>query len=135
MSLKVRTAEATRQMSEDGGRLVLATSRMIELMEVAASRLMQQLAGDGQTSVGIGTNVTHRASGPTRGVVRAVATCTGFSGRVHRFTVNVFDESGLVGSGEHTRAVVVASDLKRPRRRAHTRREPRSSAPPWPGPT
>ena len=38
--------------------------------------------------------------------IRAVASYRGISGRLHRFTINAFDESGLVGTAEHTRAVV-----------------------------
>jgi predicted thioesterase len=119
MGFKARTAEATQRMSQEGGPVVLAASRMVELMEVAASRLMQQYLAEGQMSVGIETNDTHRATSPVRGVVRAVATYTGFAGRVHRFTITVFDESGLIGSGDHTR-IVASEYTPRARKRPPT---------------
>jgi predicted thioesterase len=40
-----------------------------------------------------------------------VATPEGNSGRIHRFTIHAFDETGLIGSAEHTRAVVVEKRL------------------------
>ena len=36
----------------------------------------------------------------------AIAIHRGVSGRLHRFTLHAFDESGLIGSAEQTRAVV-----------------------------
>jgi predicted thioesterase len=123
MSLKARTAEASLQMSppdiaesapltpEDGFPAVLATSRMTELMELAAGRLMKQNLRDGESSVGIALNVTHAAHASVSGTVRAVASYASVSGRLHRFSINVFDESGLIGSAEHTRAVVIERRL------------------------
>jgi predicted thioesterase len=103
------TAEATSLSPEDGFRAVLATSRMIELMELAALRLMKPLLADGQSSVGVAMEVTFAAPSVSRnpgGKVRAVAGFRGVAGRVYRFTIHAFDESGLIGSAEHTRAVV-----------------------------
>ena len=47
----------------------------------------------------------------------AVATYAGVAGRLHRFRINVFDESGLIGSAEHTRAVTTERRLLAKRRR------------------
>jgi fluoroacetyl-CoA thioesterase len=127
MSLKARTAEVSLQVSlpshlqqpaeapslspQDGLPAVLATSRMIELMELAAARLMKPHLRDGESSVAISMNVTHASRTPVNGFVRAVATPESISGRLHRFTIHAFDESGLIGSAEHTRAVVVEKRL------------------------
>ncbi len=94
---------------------VLPISRLCVLMELAAARLMQPRLRAAESSVAIEMNVTHRAwparsSGPAAGA-RAVATCREVRGRLHRFTVNVFDDSGLIASAEHTRAVVVERQL------------------------
>ena len=105
------TAEATRLSPEDGFPAVLATSRMVELMELAAARLMRPHLGDGESSVSISMNVTHAAKGAVSGRVRAVAGHDGIAGRLHRFTIHAFDETGLIGSAEHTRAVVVERRL------------------------
>jgi fluoroacetyl-CoA thioesterase len=114
MNLKVRTAEATLRMSLSLGDVfpaVLATSRMIELMELAALRLMRQHLGAGESSVSIEMKMTHVAPTIVGGMQRAVASHDGVSGRLHRFTINVFDESGLIGSARHTRAVVTERKL------------------------
>jgi fluoroacetyl-CoA thioesterase len=107
MSLKFRTAEATLRVSP----FVLSTSRMLELMELAAVRLMRIHLADGESSVSTEMTVTHAAPASPRGALRAVAAYQGIAGRLHRFAINVFDESGLIGSAEHTRAVVSESGL------------------------
>jgi fluoroacetyl-CoA thioesterase len=63
-----------------------------------------------------GSELPERASAPpapspdararAAGRVRAVASYRGIYGRLHHFTANVFDETGLIASAEHTRAVV-----------------------------
>ncbi|MEO8016326.1 MAG: hypothetical protein ABI769_00805 [Pseudomonadota bacterium] len=123
MRLKDRTAEASLRVSlheaAEGTRpapkndipAVLAPSRMIELMELAALRIMKPRLLEGESSISVAMNVTYAAHTVVRGTVRAVATSGGTSGRLHRFTVHVFDESGLIGSGEHTRAVAVERRL------------------------
>jgi fluoroacetyl-CoA thioesterase len=106
-------AEATQQASE--GAFIPATSRMIELMEMAAARLMRAHLRDGESSVAVAMNVTYAAVSlrhPGGGsTMRAVASYNGISGRLHRFKINAFDESGLIGTAEHTRAVTIERRL------------------------
>ena len=123
--MKYRTAEASLRMSPPGtaeathvsaeGGFVPATSRMIELMEIAAARLMKPRLHDGEASVSVAMNVTYAAHSLRQSnggsTMRAVATHNGMSGRLHRFKINAFDESGLIGSAEHTRAVVIERRL------------------------
>ena len=123
MNLSGRTAEATLQvyspgtaetapLSPDAGfPAVLPISRLVALMELAAARLMRAALGDGESSVALEMNLTHAAPKAVQGLVRAVATYRGFAGRMHRFTVHAFDETGLIASAEHTRAVVVERQL------------------------
>jgi len=85
---------------------VLATARMIALMELAAARLMRGGLEPGQLSVGVSVNIQHVAATPVGIEVRAAATFLGMEGKLYRFKVEVFDAGGLVGSGEHTRAIV-----------------------------
>lgn len=91
------------------------TSRMIDLMEIAAARLMRPRLREGESSVAVAMNVTYAAQNVRQhgasNSVRAVASYKGISGRLHRFTINAFDESGLIGIAEHTRAVVVERRL------------------------
>jgi fluoroacetyl-CoA thioesterase len=97
--------------SEDSFPEVFATSRMIALMEVAAARAMRPLLGDGQHSVGVGLNVKHCAATPVGSRVRAVARWLRNEGRLMHFNVQAFDEAGLIGEGEHTRAIVDTARL------------------------
>ena len=114
MSGKSRTGEATLRLYPsritEGFPFLNARSRMVALMELAAARLMKPHLGEYESSVSIEMQVTHVA--PTAGgTLRAVAAHAGLSGRLHRFKINVFDESGLIGSAEHTRAVVTERRL------------------------
>lgn len=125
MSVRSRTGEATLHLYPPqitvGFPAVLARSRMIELMELAATRLMQPNLRAAESSVLIEMKVTHIASTTVGGTLRAVAAYAGVAGRLHRFRINVFDESGLIGSAEHTRAVLTERRLPAmSRRRADT---------------
>jgi predicted thioesterase len=109
------TAEATQQSPEGDLQVIPAASRMVELMEIAAARLMKPHLRDGESSVAVAMNVTYAAPSlrqPSGGsTMRAVASYNGTSGRLHRFRINAFDESGLIGTAEHTRAVVIERRL------------------------
>jgi predicted thioesterase len=107
------TDTAARLAISDGDAYpeVFATSRMIALMEVAASRVMRPLLRSGELSVGVSVNVTHTAATPIGGSVRAVATYLGPEGKLFRFKVAAFDEGGPIGEGEHTRAIIATERL------------------------
>lgn len=92
---------------------VFATSRMIALMELAAARVMRKSLGANELSVGVGVNVKHFAATPNNTTVRGVATFLGREGRLYRFRVEAFDVAGIVGEGEHTRAIVDSDRLVR----------------------
>ncbi|MGK5094308.1 thioesterase [Deltaproteobacteria bacterium TL4] len=90
---------------------VFATSRMIALMELAASRLMKPALSENELSVGVNVNVTHCAATPNNEEVRAVATYKGRDGKLYQFEVELFDKGGKAGSGTHTRAIVETERL------------------------
>ena len=90
---------------------VLATSRMIGLMEVSAARLLKPLLKSGELSVGVGIDVKHFAPTPVDEDVRVVATFVEPEGKLYLFEVEVFDRAGKVASGKHTRAIVEKSRL------------------------
>jgi len=83
---------------------------MVALMELAAVRLMKPHLAVGETSVAIEMKMIHAAPS-VGGTLRAVASYAGINGRLHRFRIHVFDESGLIGSAEHTRALVFERKL------------------------
>ena len=105
------TAHALSMSEEDSFPEVLATPRMIALMELAAARLMKPLLQPGQLSVGVALNVKHTAATPVGGKVRAIAKYLGPEGKLFRFKVEAFDEAGSIGDGEHTRAIISAERL------------------------
>lgn len=97
---------------------VYATSKMIALMEMSAAEIMKPLLAEGELSVGVGVNITHLAATPKDTKVIAKATFLGMAGKLYRYKVECFDTGGLVGKGEHTRAIIefdrlVASSKKR----------------------
>src|SRR5437879_10758961 len=85
---------------------VFATSRMIALMEIAASRCLQPLLEEGELSVGVTVDVRHTAATPVGAEVTATARYLGPNGRLYRFEVVVEDPAGEVGRGFHERAIV-----------------------------
>ena len=112
-TLLVGCDDTAKAMSQPGDEFpeVLATTRMIALMEVAASRAMKGLLAPGQLSVGVGVNVKHLAATPVGVEARAKATFVGMEGKLYRFKVEAFDPGGLIGEGEHTRAIVSTERL------------------------
>ena len=105
------SAQALEMAPGDSFPNVLATSRMVTFMEIAATRLMRPLLEAGQHSVGVAVSITHTAPTPIGGNVRTVATYLGADGKAFRFRVEAFDDAGSIGSGQHTRAIVTTSRL------------------------
>jgi len=117
------TAQALSTSPEESFPEVFATSRMVALMELAAARAMRSLLQHGQLSVGVAVDVKHTAATPVGCVVRAVATYLGPDGKLYRFKVEAFDPAGLIGEGEHTRAIIATDRLLA----GAERRRPRAS--------
>ncbi len=113
-TLVVRREDTARSIALAAGDSfpeVFATSRMIALMEVAAARAMRPLLDEGQLSVGVSLNVRHTAATPVGSSVRAVASFLRRDEMFTHFRVQAFDEAGLIGEGEHARAVIYTSRL------------------------
>jgi predicted thioesterase len=104
-------ASAVAMSPEDDFPDVLATSRMIALMELSAARLMKAVLQPGQLSVGVSVDIKHFAPTPVDEEVKAVATYLGLEGKIYQFEVEVFDRAGKVASGTHTRAIVDTARL------------------------
>jgi|SRR5581483_3786023 len=77
----------------------------LELMELAAARAMERMLVHGEHSIGMALELKalRRSAGEP---VLAAATFLGRDGNRYRFSVEAFDEAGLIGQGEHTRAIV-----------------------------
>ncbi len=89
-----------------GALAVFATPAMVALMEGTAVLAIDPLLPEGQASVGTALNIRHLAATPLGGKVRARAEVTAVDGRQVQFRVQVWDETELVGEGEHTRFII-----------------------------
>jgi predicted thioesterase len=85
---------------------VFATPSMIALMESAACECLAKCMGPGQTTVGASVNVSHVAAAPIGSTVTAKATGKSVEGRKLMFDVEAWDDSGIIGSGTHGRAII-----------------------------
>ncbi len=85
---------------------VLATPRMIALMEEASYKCIGNDLEVGTTSVGTYMAVKHLSATPVGMKVCAQATVTEVDGRKVQFKVEAYDEAGIIGEGTHERFVV-----------------------------
>ena len=92
---------------------VLATARMVALMETAAARVLQPLLGPGELSVGVTVDITHTAPTPAGALVVATGRYTGRDGTLFVFEISARDEAGEIGKGTHKRAIVETERLQR----------------------
>jgi fluoroacetyl-CoA thioesterase len=85
---------------------VLATPRLIGLMEQAAAAAVQPTLALEQTTVGTRVDVRHIAATPIGMRVTARAELIEVVGRILRFRVEARDTQELVSEGLHERAIV-----------------------------
>ncbi len=102
------TVEQSAQTMGSGSLQVFATPAMVALIEKAAAESVQPHLAEGETSVGTLMNVEHLSATPIGMKVYAESVLEEIDGRKLVFTVQVFDESGLIGKGRHERFVVAA---------------------------
>lgn len=91
---------------------VLATARMVALMEIAAARVLKPLLGPGELSVGVTVDISHTAPTPMGAEVVATARYAGREGKLFLFEVSAADPGGEVGRGWHKRAIVLSERLE-----------------------
>ena len=105
---KTVTPELTAQVAGSGMLPVFGTPYMSALMENAAMTCLQSFLEEGQGSVGTHLDISHDAPTPIGMKVWAEAEITAVSenGKMVDFAVKAWDESGPIGSGTHTRAIV-----------------------------
>jgi fluoroacetyl-CoA thioesterase len=90
---------------------VLATSRLIALVELAAARAMRRLLHADQVSLGMETSVSHGAATAIGSQVFVVVRFDSHRDGLLRFRFDIYDEAGRIASGEHTRSIVDAGLL------------------------
>ena len=85
---------------------VLATPRVVALVEEATVLALRGRLAAGETTVGMRVQLDHLAPTPVGGAVTAEAHLEKVEGRRLTFTVSVTDGRGLVAVGKVTRVVV-----------------------------
>ncbi len=90
---------------------VMATARMVALMECSAAKAMKPLLGDGKLSVGVEVNVKHLAPTLEGDIAISTATFVGMEGKLYKFEIEAKDSGGLIGTCVHTRAIVTEERL------------------------
>ena len=91
---------------------VLATARMVAMMEIAAARVLKPLLEPGELSVGVTVDITHTAPTPPGAQVITTARYAGREGKLFLFEVSASDPGGEIGRGWHKRAIVTSERLQ-----------------------
>ncbi len=89
-----------------GSLKVLATPKMISLMEKAAADLVEKILPKNFTSVGISLNIQHTAPTPVGIKISAAAEIIEVNDRKILFEIIAEDEQGEIGRGKHERFIV-----------------------------
>lgn len=105
VTIKVEERD-TAKAHGSGTLLVLATPRMIALMEESAYKCIDKYLEEGQASVGTYLDVKHLAATPVGMEAYAESEVIEVDGRKVVFSVKAYDEKGLIGEGKHERFIV-----------------------------
>jgi fluoroacetyl-CoA thioesterase len=100
------TAAALNDITGDHFPPVLATTKCIALLELAAGHLLRPLQKTGELSVGVTVDVKHIAATPVGAWVEAEATFRAQEGKLYVFDVVARDPGGEIMRGVHKRAIV-----------------------------
>ena len=100
------TQQNTALTMGSGSLPVYATPSMAALMEKSACNAIASGVPDDKTSVGIELNLKHTAATPVGMEVKAEATVTAVEKNIISFTITAYDQSGVIGTAEHKRALV-----------------------------
>ena len=102
----VVTEECTARALGSGELPVLATPRMIALVEETAWKSVAGALEEGEGTVGTRIDVKHLAATPMGKTVRCVTELTAVDRKKLTFRAEVFDDAGKVGEGVHERFIV-----------------------------
>lgn len=105
--LKTKVTENdTAKVFGSGELLVLATPRMIALMEECSYKCISADLEAGSSTVGTSLNVKHLSATPVGMEVTVEAEITEIDGRRVCFSLKAYDECGIIGEGTHERFIV-----------------------------
>lgn len=112
-TLERKVTEELSALSMGSGTLrVFATPAMIALIEETCWRSVAQQLEEGQGTVGTLLNVKHLAPTPLGMTVKCESELIEVDGRRIVFSVNIYDDAGLVGSGTHERFIINESKFQ-----------------------
>ena len=100
------TKNDTAKVFGSGELEVLATPRMIALMEECAYKSISSDLEAGATTVGTLMDVKHLSATPVGMDVTVESEILEIDGRRVCFSVKAYDECGLIGEGKHERFIV-----------------------------
>jgi len=103
---QIVTEKDTAVAVGSGSLKVLATPKLIALVEKAAADLAEKVLPPEFTSVGTLINFEHTAPTPLNLKYRAEVEIAEIDGRKIIFEVTTFDERGEIGRGRHERFIV-----------------------------
>ena len=104
-SIIVSDADTAKALGS-GEVLVLATPRVVGLVEEATVKALDGRLEPGMTHVGMRVQLDHLAPAPVGDLVEANAKLEKVEGRRLIFSVSVTDHRGLVAAGKVTRVIV-----------------------------
>ena len=102
----VVSREDTALVIGSGTLEVLATPRLIAMMENVAMKIVQDELETNSTTVGTKININHVAATPVGCSVRVSAIITNVNGRKIEYRVSAYDDAGKVADGTHERYIV-----------------------------
>lgn len=105
IEIKVNSNNTAEAMGS-GTLSVFATPAMVALIEETAWRSVAPYLEEGQSTVGTKLDIEHVSPTPVGMAVKCETELTEVDGRRLKFNANVYDETGLIGTGTHERFIV-----------------------------
>lgn len=107
------TLQNTAVAMGSGDLRVFATPAMIALIEGCCAESIEDELDEGITTVGAAVNVVHVSASPVGAGIVCKSKLDAFDGRRLDFSVEVFDNTGMIGRGTHTRFTVNSDSFQK----------------------
>lgn len=104
-------ASATSPDAGDSYAKVLATPRLVAFMEIVCARMLVPHQPSGQVSVGTRVEMDHLAATPVDEQISVTAKFLRKEGKQFVFETEITDKGGVIGKGNHRRAMIDESRL------------------------